>query len=142
VVGGTWGRSPFRDQLDSTLIRLGVSERDNHNSIFPTAGSRFQLWANHNDTGLGSDFTFTKSWLIYTKYIQLSEPLVLAVEGAGCYATEGGPFYSLCMFGSKNLLRGYTVGQFLDRWTLATQAEAAGGSRNGGSALHLWELGR
>lgn len=113
------------DQLDSTLVGLGVRvERDSRDSIFyPTAGSRLQLWANHNDTGLGSDFTFTKSWLIYTKYIKLIDPLVLAVEGAGCYATEGGPFYSLCMFGSKNLLRGYTVGQFLDRWTLATQAE-------------------
>ncbi len=114
------------DQLDSTLLGLGVRvERDSRNSVFyPTAGSRFQLYATHNDTALGSDFTYTKSWLLYTTYLTLSEPLVLAVEGAGCYATDGGPFYSRCMFGSKNLLRGYTVGQFLNTWTVAAQAEA------------------
>ncbi len=115
-----------RDELDSTLLGLGVRvERDSRDSVFyPTAGSRFQLYATHNDTALGSDFTYTKSWLLYTTYLTLSEPVVLAVEGAGCYATDGGPFYSRCLFGSKNLLRGYTVGQYLNRWTVATQAEA------------------
>ena len=116
---------PPRD-LDSTLVEVGLKvERDSRDNVFyPTAGSRLQLFANHNDTGFGSDYTYTKTWLIYSEYFSLSDQLVLAVEGAGCYATDGGPFYSLCMFGSKNLLRGYTVGQYLDRWTLATQAEA------------------
>ena len=115
-----------RDRLDSTLVGLGLSvERDTRDSTFyPTVGSRLQLMANHNDTAFGSDFTYTKTWLIYAKYFTLSEPVVLAVQGAGCHASEGGPFYSLCMFGTRNILRGYTGGQFLDRWMVAAQAEA------------------
>jgi hypothetical protein len=27
------------------------------------------------------------------------------------------------MFGTRNILRGYTAGQYLDRWMVATQAE-------------------
>lgn len=114
-----------RDRLDSTLVGLGVTvERDSRDSMFyPTTGSRLQFVANHNDTGLGGDFTYTKTWLVYSKYLTLSEPVVLAVQGAGCHASEGGPFYSLCLFGTRNLLRGYTAGQYLDRWMVAAQAE-------------------
>lgn len=50
--------------------------------------------------------------------------MVLAVEGGGCHVTEGAPFYGSCMYGTKNLLQGYTVGQYIDRWILAGQAEA------------------
>jgi len=114
-----------RDRLDSTLVGLGLTvERDSRDSMFyPTTGSRLQFVANHNDTSFGGDFTYTKTWLIYSKYLTLSDPVVLAIQGGGCHASEGGPFYSLCLFGTRNLLRGYTVGQYLDRWMVAAQAE-------------------
>ncbi len=113
-------------QFDVTLVALGLKgERDSRDNIFyPTAGSRLQLLINHNDTEFGGDFTFTSSTLTYSKYFKFSESMVLAVQGAGCYASGDAPFFGLCLFGTSNVLRGYTAGRHLDRWTLATQAEA------------------
>jgi hypothetical protein len=113
------------DQQDVTLVALGLKgERDSRDSVFyPTMGSRLSLLVNHNDTAFGSDFAYTKSTLTYADYIRLGEPVVLAVQGAGCYATKAAPFFDVCLFGSENVLRGYTVGRYLDEWTLAAQAE-------------------
>lgn len=113
-------------QLDVTLVALGLKgERDSRNSVFyPTAGSRLTLLINRNDTAFGSDYTYTKTTLSYSDYIRLGEPVVLAVQGAGCYASSGAPFYDLCLFGTQNVLRGYTAGRYIDRWTVAAQAEA------------------
>jgi hypothetical protein len=112
--------------LESKLVELGLRfERDGRDSTFyPTAGSHFEAFVNFDDPAWGSDFKFYRAWTLYSKFFRLSEPVVLAVEGGGCYASEGGPFYGLCMYGSKNLLQGYTVGQFLDRWMVAAQTEA------------------
>jgi outer membrane protein assembly factor BamA len=113
-------------QLDVTLVGLGLkSERDSRDSVFyPTDGSHLQLLINHNDTEFGSDFTYTKTTVTYGEYVRLSEPVVLAVQGAGCYAATEAPFFDLCIFGTQNVLRGYTAGRYLDRWTVAAQAEA------------------
>jgi hypothetical protein len=113
------------DQLDVKLGSLGLKgERDSRDSVFyPTSGSRLQLLVNHSDTELGSDYTYTKTNLSYSGYVRLADPLVLAFQVAGCNATSGGPFFDLCLFGTENVLRGYTAGQYLDRWTAATQAE-------------------
>ena len=114
------------EQLDVTLVALGLKgERDSRDSVFyPTAGSRLQLLINRNDTAFGSDFTYTKTTMTYSDYTRLSESVVLAVQGAGCYASTEAPFFDLCILGTQNVLRGYTAGRFLDRWTVATQAEA------------------
>jgi len=113
-------------QLDVTLVGLGLKgERDSRDSIFyPTAGSRLQLLINRNDSEFGSDYTYTKTTVTYGDYTRLGETVVVAVQGAGCYASGGAPFFDLCMFGTQNVLRGYTAGRYLDRWTVATQAEA------------------
>jgi hypothetical protein len=114
------------EQLDVTLAALGLKgERDSRDSVFyPTAGSRLQLLINRNDAAFGSDFTYTKTTVTYSDYIRLGEPVVLAVQGAGCYASTGAPFFDLCIFGTQNVLRGYTAGRYIDRWTVAAQAEA------------------
>lgn len=116
----------LQDLFDSKLVEIGLRvERDSRDSTFyPTTGSRLDFIVNHDDPSYGSDFTFTRSWLTYAKFIKLSEPVVLALDFGGCYATEGGPFYGQCLFGAKNLLQGYTMGLYVDRWILATQAEA------------------
>jgi hypothetical protein len=113
------------DQLDVGLGALGLKgERDTRDSVFyPTTGSRLQLLVNHSDTELGSDYTYTKTNLSYSGYLTLAEPVVLAIQAAGCDVTDGGPFFDLCLFGTESVLRGYTAGQYLDRWTLAAQAE-------------------
>jgi hypothetical protein len=53
-----------------------------------------------------------------------SPPDTLAAEGAGCDSSDGAPFFGLCYFGAKNVLRGYTAGRYLERWMLGTQAKA------------------
>jgi hypothetical protein len=114
-------------QLDVTLAALGLKgERDSRDSVFyPTAGSRLTLLINHNDTAFGSDFTYTKTTVTYSDYTRLSESVVLAIQGAGCHASTGAaPFFDLCIFGTQNVLRGYTAGRYIDHWTVAAQAEA------------------
>jgi outer membrane protein assembly factor BamA len=110
-----------------TLAALGLKgERDSRDSVFyPTAGSRLQLLINHNDTAFSSDFTYTKTTVTYSDYTRLSESVVLAIQGAGCHASTGAaPFFDLCIFGTQNVLRGYTAGRYIDHWTVAAQAEA------------------
>ncbi len=116
----------LQDMLESKMVEIGVRvERDSRDSTFyPTRGSRLDFIVNHDDPSYGSDFSFTRSWLTYAKFFKLSEPVVLALDGGACYSTEGGPFYGRCLFGSKNLLQGYTMGLFVDEWILAAQAEA------------------
>ena len=124
---GESGTIPVQpQQLDVTLISVGLTgERDSRDSVFyPTDGARLQFLVNHSDTSFGSDYTYTKTDISYGDYVRLGESVVLAIQGAGCYASEGAPFYDLCLFGAKNVLRGYTVGRYLDRWTVAAQAEA------------------
>ncbi|HVN30756.1 MAG TPA: BamA/TamA family outer membrane protein [Thermoanaerobaculaceae bacterium] len=113
------------EQLDVTLVALGLKgERDSRDNVFyPTTGSRLQFLVNYNDTAFGSDYTYEKTDISYSKYIKISEPWVLAFKGSGCYASSGAPFFDLCLFGASNVLRGYTVGRYLDRWTVAVQAE-------------------
>lgn len=112
-------------QLDVTLAALGLKgEHDSRDSVFyPTAGSHTEFLVSLSDTALGSDFTYTKTTLSYSDYIKLGEPVVLAWQAAGCSAGENAPFFDLCLFGTDNMLRGYTTGRYLDRWTVGAQAE-------------------
>ena len=114
------------EEFDVALVSVGLTgERDSRDSVFyPTSGAQLKFLVNHSDTSFGSDFTYTKTDLSYGDYAELGGSVVVAVQGSGCYATEGAPFYDLCLFGAKNVLRGYTVGKYLDRWTVAAQAEA------------------
>ena len=116
----------LQDMLESKMVEIGVRvERDSRDSTFyPTTGSRLDFIVNHDDPSYGSDFSFSRTWLTYAMFFKLSEPVVLALDAGGCYATEGGPFYGKCLFGAKNLLQGYTMGLYVDEWILAAQAEA------------------
>ncbi len=126
VQGGESGTIPLpSEQLDVKLVSVGLTaERDSRDSVFyPTEGARLQFLASHSDTAFGSDFSYTKTDISFGDYVGVARTVVVALQAAGCYATDGAPFYDLCLFGAKNVLRGYTVGRYLDRWTLAGQVE-------------------
>ena len=72
---------------------------------------------------LGSKFSFQSYGVTFNKYKSLNEKQVVAFNAYFCGTGGDPPFYGNCIYGTNNELRGYTAGQYLDRYMIATQAE-------------------
>ena len=71
----------------------------------------------------GSKYSFQSYRFTFNKYGRLSEKQVLAYNLFICGTGGTPPFYGNCIYGTNNELRGYTAGQYLDRYMFATQLE-------------------
>jgi hypothetical protein len=113
------------DQLRSTTGALGlIAERDTRDSTFyPTSGVLLEASVDFYGSLWGSDFTYQAYSVTYNSYRRLNEDTVLACRA---YARQVGgnvPFYGLSLFGKQGDLRGYTAGQYRDKFMLALQSE-------------------
>jgi hypothetical protein len=111
--------------LHDELVALGViATRDtSKNRFYPTHGSFLQITGDFFSQGLGSKYTFQSYRFKFDKYFSLSPKQVLAYDAFVCLTGGSPPFYGNCIYGANNELRGYTAGQYLDRYMLATQLE-------------------
>jgi hypothetical protein len=112
--------------LDTRTVALGPQlQRDTRNDQFyPTTGSYLNAGGDFFMKGLGSKFTYQTYVAKFEKYHGLTDRQVLAFGGYGCAAAgDRVPIYDLCLFGSRNYIRGYPTGRFQDRRMFATQAE-------------------
>jgi hypothetical protein len=115
-------------------------QRDSRtNRFFPTDGSLFDFTSNFfyvspsagltgaasgQPTGTqGNDFQFQAYRLDVNKYGAVRNHQVLAYNLSLCGVFGEAPFYGQCIFGANNELRGYTAGQYIDRFMIATQLE-------------------
>ncbi len=126
------GQDPLPDrpqipELDLNLRTAGLGptlEFDSRSDPFyPRKGEQFRFQASFNGRALGGRRTYQTYQTFYNKYASLSPRQVIAGHVAGCYATGSVPFYDLCFLGKSKDLRGYEVGQYIDRVMLAAQAE-------------------
>jgi outer membrane protein assembly factor BamA len=126
------GQLPLPDvpqipEIDLNLRTAGLGptlEFDSRSDPFyPRAGEQFRFQAGFNGRAVGGRRTYQTYQAFYNKYYSLSPRQVLAAHVAGCYATGSVPFYDLCFLGKSKDIRGYEVGQYIDRVMIASQAE-------------------
>lgn len=111
-------------ELESRISGLGLAaEYDTRDTEYgPQKGLYAQAqWLVNNDA-IGSDFDYNKLTASVNGYHGLGKA-VLAWRGSICGASDGAPFYDLCMYGQQNDLRGYEAGQYRDGGMWAVQAE-------------------
>ena len=124
----------FNTDVKAWGIRLQRDSRTNR--FFPTDGSLFDFTSNFfyvsptigltGSTGTGiqeSNFQFQAYRLDVNKYAEVRKGQVLAYNLSLCGVFGEAPFYGQCIFGANNELRGYTAGQYIDRFMFATQLE-------------------
>jgi outer membrane protein assembly factor BamA len=111
--------------LHSELVALGlIATRDTStNRFYPTQGSFLEITGDFFSQGLGSKYSFQAYRFKFDKYFSLSPKQVLAYDAFVCLTGGSPPFYGNCIYGANNELRGYTAGQYLDRYMLANQLE-------------------
>jgi hypothetical protein len=111
--------------LQTTLRSLGAHvQRDTRpNRFYPAAGMFLNFTADFFAESLGSKYSFQSYRFNFSKYGSLSKKQVLAYNLAVCGTGGQPPFYGNCVYGTNNQLRGYTAGQYLDRYMISTQLE-------------------
>jgi len=109
--------------ITSSGLGLVIDYDSRDNQFYPYGGAFFDFVSMFNDDSLGSDLDYQTYMVNYNIYSDIGEDLILAFQVAGCATGGDVPYYDLCLFGSKNILRGYVGGQYRDKTMLATQAE-------------------
>lgn len=92
----------------------------------PSSGALLDIVSLHADQNLGSDFNYQTLKTEYSHYVTVGEEQVLALGLTGCFTSGDVPYYDLCAFGQKSILRGYVAGQYRDRTMVSAQLEYRG----------------
>jgi outer membrane protein assembly factor BamA len=124
-------RFPILDDIfpqhDLKLVSSGVGaklEWDTRDNTFsPTRGHFFEVALDTSSEAFGGDLNYGQLNVKWAKFFPFKEKDVLAIQATGCYASDGAPFYDICLIGSGRNLRGYTGGRFRDQTMLTTQVE-------------------
>jgi len=111
--------------LHTSLRALGVrlNRETTPNRFYPTSGTLLDFTSNFFSEALGSKYSFQSYRFTFNKYGSLRKNQVLAYNLFVCGTGGQPPFYGNCIYGTNNELRGYTAGQYLDRYMFATQLE-------------------
>lgn len=111
--------------LHTNLVAIGakVTRDTTPNRFYPVGGTKFNFTSDFFSQSLGSKYTFQSYKTEYDKYWSLSRKQVLAYDAYLCATGGTPPFYGNCIYGTGSELRGYTAGQYFDRYMMATQLE-------------------
>ncbi len=110
-------------ELRTAALGLRVQRDSRDSEFYPTQGSLFDLNADLYGEYIGGRRSYQMYKAFFNKYTSLRPSHQLAFRVSGCFVDGNPPFYDLCLLGLSGDLRGYEVGQYRDRWLLATQAE-------------------
>jgi len=111
--------------LQTNLRAVGAHlQRDTRpNRFYPRAGMLLDFTADFFSKELGSKYSFQSYKFNFSKFASLGKKQVLAYNLGVCGTGGQPPFYGNCAYGTNNQLRGYTAGQYLDRYMVSTQLE-------------------
>ena len=115
---------PPRDR-SVTLAALGLRvQTDSRDSTFyPRRGSLFDLTADFYEPGFGGTRTYQSYKGAFNAFRSTGGRGVLAARLSACDVRGDAPVYALCLFGMQGDLRGYEVGQYIDRTMWSAQTE-------------------
>jgi hypothetical protein len=117
------GETPGSDGGLTSGIGLVLFADTRNSAFYSSRGGYYKLSFLNTAPWLGSDYTFTRWILDLRQYIQLSDPLILAVQGYGSLVSGDTPFYLYPALGGDNIMRGYYEGRYRDRFYAAVQGE-------------------
>ncbi len=126
VAGGAFDKQQVEGRHGYKVSGLGGSiTYDNRNNAFaPDKGFYGQLFFNHFDKYLSSDFTYNNIVLDLRKYFPMGGRRVLALQLFSFNNTgHEVPIRSLASFGGANRMRGYYDGRYKDLNQLIVQGE-------------------
>jgi len=111
--------------LRTQLTAVGVTaNRDTRpNRFYPLSGTLFNFTSDFFAFAFGSKYSFQSYRVEFNKYGSLSPKQVLAYNAFFCATGGKPPFYANCIYGTRNELRGYEAGRYIDRYMIATQLE-------------------
>lgn len=111
--------------IQTNLRALGAHlQRDTRpNRFYPRTGMLLDFTANFYAKDLGSKYSFQAYRFSFSKFASLSKRQVLAYNLGICGTGGQPPFYGNCIYGTNSQLRGYTGGQYIDRYMVSTQLE-------------------
>jgi hypothetical protein len=123
--GTATGDAPPDIELHTGVRALGLhlKRETTPNRFYPTTGTLLEFSSDFFSQALGSKYSFQAYRFVFNKYGSLSRNQVLAYNLFVCGTGGEPPFYGNCIYGTNNELRGYTAGQYLDRYMFATQLE-------------------
>ena len=110
-------------KLRTAALGLRVQRDSRDGQFYSTQGSLFDFNADLYGEYIGGSRSYQMYKAFFNKYTSLRPSHQLAFRVSGCFVDGNPPFYDLCLLGLSGDLRGYEVGQYRDRWMLATQAE-------------------
>ncbi len=117
------GETPGSDGGVTSGLGLVLFADTRNSAFYSSRGGYYKLSLLHAMPWLGSDYTFSRWILDLRHYIQLTDPLILAVQGYGSLVTGDAPFYLYPAMGGDNVMRGYYEGRYRDRFYAAVQGE-------------------
>ena len=120
---GAFEIPPIVTQAVSAALGFHVQRDKRDSTFYPTKDSLFDLTGDFFAKGLGSRRQYQIYRVSYNGYYNLAPRQILAYRGMICSVNQNVPFYDLCLYGTRNDLRGYTGGEFQNRRSFATQAE-------------------
>ena len=113
-----------RDGYQISGLGSSLTYDTRNNAFSPYKGFFGQIYFNHFDKFLGSDFNYTNIVIDIRKYLTLASNKVLALQLYSFNNTgKEVPLRSLASFGGANRMRGYYEGRFKDQQQLIFQAE-------------------
>ncbi|RFM27894.1 hypothetical protein DXN05_13290 [Deminuibacter soli] len=124
--GGLFDQEKVPGKNGYLVSGLGLSlTYDNRTNAFsPSKGTFAQVYFNHFDSYLGSDFKYTNIVVDFRQYLRIYKEQVLALQLFD-FSNFGGavPLRSLASFGGSNSMRGYYDGRYRDKQQLVLQSE-------------------
>ncbi len=124
--GGLFDQQQVVGRYGYKVAGLGLSFTydDRKDAFAPAKGSFAQIYFNHFDKYLSSDFVYTNLVVDIRKYIPIKNKNVLALQFYS-FSNLGNevPLRSLASFGGSNSMRGFYDGRFRDKQQLVLQSE-------------------
>jgi len=123
--GGDFDKQNIAGRRPYFIAGLGLSFTydDRNNAFAPDKGYFAQVYVNHFDRYLGSDYVYTNYVVDLRKYITIYDRQVLALQAYTFNNTGNVPLRSLASFGGNNSMRGYYDGRYKDKNQFTIQAE-------------------
>jgi hypothetical protein len=117
------GETPGSDGGITSGFGLVLFADTRNSAFYSSKGGYYKLSFLNGAEWLGSDYLFSRWVLDLRQYIQISAPLIVAVQGYGSLVSGNTPFYLYPALGGDNVMRGYYEGRYRDKFYGAVQGE-------------------
>jgi outer membrane protein assembly factor BamA len=110
-------------KVQSSALGLRMQRDTRDSQIYPRKGTFLDIKLDFFSSVFGSNRDYQIAEAAFQGYMGFKDKNVIAYRAAVCSTAGDAPFYSLCMLGKSQDIRGYPVGRYQDRRMLVGQIE-------------------